>query len=561
MSEARTLKQQLQSWHNQLRDERRTFHNYWQDVKDYILPEHGRFITSESESEVNDGKRKDYKILNSVATDALEVMANGMQSGLTSKARPWLTLSCPVKAINNLPHVQEWLKNTTDTVMRICAGSNIYNTLLSVYKEAGAFGTGAMSILEHPSKTIYSKPYTIGTYWVSTNEFMEMDGFFSITYMTVKQVVQKFGIEHVCENTKRAFENKHFTNKVKVVEAIIANPEKLGFKVPNGMPIAAVYYEDSSDDDKKLLAVKGFRTWPVQVVRWDAVDNDTYGYSPTRKLLGDVMGIQKMERDKKQAIAKLVSPPLQGPSEMERQGINASPGGYNAVNNMNSSRPAISPLYQIKPDVQNVQFAINEDSNRVREGFFYNLFMSIRSADSNRKTMTATEVASRDNEAFLILGPVIERIDYELLDNGVDRIIQCCYSAGLIGETPREIIDAGLKFEYTSILSQAQKAVATAKIKEVTGFIGQIATVWPQAKNMLKVYKTGMEYGEAVGEVSILNTEEEFNRINAEENRMLQMQEEAKMSKDLADAGKVVSETDPNQLQQTVSSITGAGMY
>jgi hypothetical protein len=252
---------------------------------------------------------------------------------------------------------------------------------------------------------------------------------------------------------------------------------------------------------------------------------------------------------------------MQGPSEMERQGINASPGGYNAVNNLNSSRPAISPLYQVSPDTQNIQFAINEDSNRVREGFFYNLFMSIRSADANRKTMTATEVASRDNEAFLILGPVIERIDYELLDNGVSRIIQCCYSAGLIGETPREIIDAGVKFEYTSILSQAQKAVATAKIKEVTGYIGQMSTLWPQAKNMLKVYKTGMEYAEAVGEVSILNTEEEFNKINAGENRMLQMQEEAKMSKDLADAGKVVSETDPDQLRQTVSSITGAGMY
>ena len=170
MTEARTLKAQLKSWRAQLIHDRQTYHAYWTQVQKYILPERGRFILSESETEVNNGKRKDSNILNSVATDALDVMTNGMQSGLTSKARPWLLMSCPDPRINKLPHVQLWLKHATETVTRMFAGSNIYNCFLSVYKELGGFGTAAMIMYEHPTKACFCKTYTIGSYWISTNE-------------------------------------------------------------------------------------------------------------------------------------------------------------------------------------------------------------------------------------------------------------------------------------------------------------------------------------------------------------------------------------------------------
>lgn len=563
MAEERTLKKQLQSWRAQLVRDRKTYHPYWIDVQEYILPERGRFINSESESEVNDGKRKDYKIVNSVATDALEVMANGMQSGLTSKARPWLCLSSPDSKINVLPHVQMWLKHATEGLTRMFASSNVYNCFLGIYKELGGFGTAAMITHEHPTKGIFCKNYTIGSYWISTDERMEMDAFFSISWLTVKQVVDRFGIKHVCDTTKQAYKDKHFETRVKIVEAIIKNPKRLGFKVPNGMPIAAVYYEDNaSDKDDKLLGVSGFRTMPVMAVRWDTVDSDNYGYGPTRKAIGDVMSIQKMEQDKLQGIAKAIRPPLQGPSEMERQGINASPGAYNAVTNQNSSRSAISPLYEVSPDIQAVQFAINEGSNRIKTAFFNDLFKSIQSQDTTRKQMTATEASLRNDEAFLILGPVIERHGYEFLDPFVDRALQLAFSAGLIEPPPEELISSGVKVEYTSILSQAQKAVATSRISNVVDFIGGIVGVYPQAKNKLKVSENIDEFAEAVGyPAGLLNSKEEYDAINNAENEAMRAAEQAKIGNDMAQAGKTMSEIDAGRLKETVGAITGGGMF
>jgi Bacteriophage head to tail connecting protein len=563
MANDRTLKKQLKSWRTQLVHDRQTYHGYWTDVQEYILPERGRFIKSESESEVNNGKRKDYNIINSVATDSLEVMANGIQSGLTSKARPWIALSSPDPRINALPHVQLWFKHATETLTRMFASSNIYNCFLGVYKELGGFGTAAMIMYEHPTKGIFCKNYTIGSYWISTDERMEMDAFFSISWLTVKQVVDRFGIKHVCDTTKQAYERKNFETRIKIIEAIIKNPKRLGFKVPNGMPIAAVYYEDASpNEDDKLLGVSGFRTMPVMAVRWDTVDSDNYGYGPTRKAIGDVMSIQKMEKDKLRGVAASINPAMQGPSVMERQGINASPGAYNAVNNQTGSRPAITPLYQIQPDIKSIQFAINEGATRIKTAFFNDLFKSIQSQDTSRRTMTATEASLRNDEAFLILGPVIERVSYELLDPAVDRGLQLGFSAGLIEPPPEELNQGGVKVEYTSILSQAQKAVSTSRISNVAGFIGSLVGVIPQIKNKLKESETVDEYAEAVGfPAGLLNSKEEYDEINNAENEAMRAAEQAKLGNEMAQAGKTMSETDPGRLKETVGAITGGGMF
>ena len=366
-----------------------------------------------------------------------------------------------------------------------------------------------------------------------------------------------------CETTKQAFENKHFETRIKIVEAIIKNPQRLGFEVPNGMPVAALYYEDAAPDtDTKLLGVSGFRSFPVAVVRWDTVDSDNYGYSVTRKSIGDTMGIQKMESDKLKGIHKTISPPLQGPSEMERAGIDASPGGFTAVTNMNGSRPAISPLYQVQPDIQAIQFAINESSMRVKSAYFNDLFKSIQSQDATRRTMTATEVASRNDEAFLILGPVIERFSYEFLDPTVDRGLQLAFSAGLLDPPPEEIAQSGVKVEYTSILSQAQKAVSTARIQNVINFVGGLIGVLPQAKNKLKESAIIDEYAEAVGlPAGLLNSEDEYNKINNAENEAMRASEQAKLGNEMANAAKTMSETKASSLQETVAAITGGGMF
>lgn len=560
-TDPQSLRGQLDSWFAQLKTDRQEYEDFYNEVKTYLLPERGLYIKSTTESESKDGGRKDQKRINGEATKALRVGANGFQSGLTSKARPWLNIKSPIPAIDKLPQVRAWAEHVSETLTSVYASSNVYNSLIGVYTELFGFETGAQVHFAtgDPNNPIFAKNYTCGQYWVSVDEKSQVDAFFVTDYFTVKQLIDWFGKKNVSNNTRRAFEEKRFEQKVQVIEAYIKDPSRLGLKVPNGMPIAVIRYEaKNTDKQDSVLEIKGFESWPVQVVRWDVIGNASYGVGVTRDTIGDIKALQRMEKDSLQGYSKTINPPLQGPPELQRRGINASPGGFTPVNNQNGTRPAISALYEVKPDNKGLEYKISVAIQRIQRNYFNDLFMAIQAQDVNRRTMTATEASLRNDEAFLILGPVLERIDVELLNPMIIRDIQILFNVGRINPPPEELIDSGLSVEYTSILSQRQKAVATARIDSYLGAVGRAASVWPQARNTVEIYEAMEETFRALGPPSsILATREVFDERNAAEAAAIEAREQAEVGEKIAKGGELLGKTDPQQLEQNLAAITG----
>jgi len=557
----KSLRGQLDSWLTQLKNDRKTFESFWGEVKTYLLPERGLYIKSTTKSESEDGGRKDQKRINGEPTKALRVAANGFQSGLTSKARPWINIKSPIPAINDLPHVRAWTEHVTEELTSAYASGNVYSSLIGVYTELLGFETAAQVHFAtgDPKNPIFAKNYTCGQYWVSVDENSQVDAFFVTDFFTVKQMVDWFGKDKVSNNTRRAFDEEKFEQKVQVIEVYIKDPSRLKLKVPNGMPIAVVRYEAKSmDDNDKVLEIKGFESWPVQVVRWDVIGNASYGVGVTRDTLADIKALQRMEKDSLQGISKVIKPPLQGPPELQRRGINASPGGFTAVNNQNSTRPAISPLYVIQPDIQSIEFKMGVVIRRIQNNYFNNLFKAIQAQDVNRKQMTATEVNTRNDEAFLELGPVLERIDIELLTPMVTRDIQILFNVGRIEPPPEEIIDSGLSVEYTSILSQRQKAVATSRIRAYLGAVGEASAIWPQARNTVEIYEAMEETFKALQPPSgILATREVFDERNNAEAAAIQAREQAEIGAEVAKGAELLGKTDGDNARANLAAITG----
>lgn len=58
-------------------------------------------------------KRSRAKIINNRVTQSLRVMAAGMMSHMTSKARPWFRLTTPDSAMAELTDVRLWLDDVT----------------------------------------------------------------------------------------------------------------------------------------------------------------------------------------------------------------------------------------------------------------------------------------------------------------------------------------------------------------------------------------------------------------------------------------------------------------
>lgn len=540
--------------YRQLVVDRRSQEPFWRDVKELIAPQRGRGLYSSNAEEVNNGEQRDQKRINGTASRALSILASGMQSGLTSKARQWFLLAHPDPELGRYQPVREWYDKVQEVLEGIFRKSNLYSALLHTYTEMAGFGQGALAVFSHPDKTIFCRPYTVGTYYMSADEWNEIDTFFHSEWLTARQLVQLYGRDSLPHYIQNAYDNGKFEERFEVVNGLLKHPEAYGIKIGEQYTVASVHFLARESDSGKFLRQSGYRTWPVMTPRWDAIDNDVYGKAPTRDIIGDTKMLMRMEADALKGTAKAVSPPMRIPPELERRGLNMQPNGLNVVSSLGEN--AVAPLYMGNLNLQQLQFKIDRIESDIKEGLYNSLFLALLTQDNPQ--MTAREVAERHEEKLLMLGPVLERIHYELLDPLIDRAFALAWEAGLIPPPPHELDGQPTQIEYVSILSQAQKAVGVNRIEQSVMFLGNMTAVYPEIRHALDPFKTFQEYNQMIGvKAGIFRTEEEYKEAVAAEQQKADMAQGLAAGESLANSAKVLGDVDMANVQALLGG--GAG--
>lgn len=274
MSES--TRQKLERMRVALRTERESFIPHWRDLSDYIMPRRSRFTITER----NKGDRRNKKIIDSTATLAVRNLQAGMMSGLTSPARPWFSLTTPDPTLVDYGPVKSWLDDVTRRMRTIFLKSNLYNALPLLYCDQGLFGTSAMAVLEDDVDVIRCYNFPIGSYCISQNHRHSVDTFVREWAMTVRQLVERFGIDNVSRRVKDLYDQQNYEIWIDVANMIMPNVEfdetKLSSKHKK---FSSVYWEIGSDDGK-LLDESGFDEFPIMAPRWNLTGEDVYGQSP-----------------------------------------------------------------------------------------------------------------------------------------------------------------------------------------------------------------------------------------------------------------------------------------
>ncbi len=116
----------------------------------------------------------------------------------------------------------------------------------------------------------------------------------------------------------------------------------------------------------------------------------------------------------------------------------------------------------------------------IDEAFYKNLFLMIAEV-GDQPNITATQINTMREEKMLMLGPVLERLNDELLDPLIDRVFNIMLKRGMLPPPPKEIQGMPLRVEYISVLAQAQKAMGIGNIERFVGFVGNLAALQAQA--------------------------------------------------------------------------------
>lgn len=499
----------------------------WREIRKYQLPFVGQFDGEDDESTA--ANRKDTKIYHGVSWEANQIFAAGIMSGLTPPNRKWFRMVFDNEELADNTDLGQILDERMNLINAVLERSNFYTAVHACYLEL-AFGQAPLGIFPDSKLGVHFVPYPVGSYAMETGPDGTIEFFCRKYKMSARQLVDKFGAENVPEMIRQELDNgspglKSNHTVVWYVEPNKnADPQKLGGEY---LPYISVYYVEGSEENE-FLYIGGFYEFPVPVARYLITGNESYGKGPGWFAEGDSKALQLMEKDRLVAIELSVKPPMQATPDMANKGINMIPGGKT----YRQGNDKVEPLFDVGANLQHLESAIEQQVERIKREYNANLFMMLDELAD--KQMTAREVLERNQEKMAILGPVVQRMQFEFLGRIIERVYNILDRAHAFPE-PQDpelaqmLASQEIKIEYISPLAQAQKMSGLVNIEQAVAFAGNLAQFDQTILKKLNWSETLNQYFALVGApAAIKRTDDEYNElVQQEQQQMAQMQQEA----------------------------------
>lgn len=472
-----------------LRNNRYSWWTHARELADYILPRRYKWLITQNQQ--NRGSPINQHILDSTGTLAARNLAAGMMSGISSPTRPWFKLKIGRIDSTQTSPISLWLAECERLMYLIFAESNFYTAMAIFYFDLIVFGTAVLLVYEDYDNVINCINPCFGEYYVDIDGRYRPVIFYREFTYTIAQTVDEFGYDNTSPMVRQFYDLRdgaNMTREIIIAHAIEPNNEPEKYGIPRHFKYRETYWEwggatnpQGGTTSRGFLRKRGFNERAAIIGRWDLVANDPYGRSPGMDALPDIKQLQQETRRKAQGIDKGINPPLIADVQLKNQPASLLPGGMTFLQGMmNSTGEGMKPAYgNWKPDIAAISEDMQEVRARIKDTFFNSLFQ-VASQFETRSNITAVEWDMRKSESLMMLTPVIERLQSEVLAPIIDRVWGIMSRAKIIPTPPASIAGRDLNIEYTSMLSISQKAAQAGSIERLLQITGQMAGIDPR---------------------------------------------------------------------------------
>jgi len=440
-------------WHirrgNKLVQDRANFDTMFQEIAERTYPAHANFIYTPS-----GGEKRMSKVYDSTAIHANELLASGLFSLLTSTASKWADIRPVDWRLYKIKAVKEYL----DIITRIMfheinkPSAGFATTMHECYLAYGAFGnlvTFIEEIVEKDSLLFQSLPL-YECYFVQ-NQYGIVDTLYRKYDRTIEQLVRKFGKEKLSKKTQDLVDDNKLDKKINGFHIILPR-ETVNLLSPKAVdkPFASLYIEDK---EKHLIHEGGYDELPFMAARFYKESFETYGRGPGATTLPDVKMLMRVAQVTIRAAQKATDPPIMLPDSGFLRPLRTTPGGLNFYRKGRISLKTDIDIIPTGNPGLGMEYSASLHE-RIREAFFVDQLQLHEGPQ-----MTATEVMQRTEEKLRLMGPLLGRIQMELLGPMIVRIHGLLKRAGKFPEPPLELAEQNLKIVYTSPIARAQEQV------------------------------------------------------------------------------------------------------
>jgi hypothetical protein len=530
-----------------LRDWRISWWAHWADLAANILPRRYHWLITANT--MIRGREINRNIVDTTVVKAFRICCAGLMSGLTSPTRPWFKLGIGSFEQDQVPRDwQLWLDEVERRIYKVMSSSNFYDSLMQMFQDLVCFGTAPMLIYEDAQDIIRCYNPCAGEYYLANGGDLRVNTFYRTFNMSTMQMIDFFGADAMPNEIRTGWNTKgaRIDQEYVVAHAIEPNfaatrpqdPNKKLGVVNGGYDYREVYWLFGRSTAQPI-SIRGFYDKPYIAPRWETTSNDPYGRSVGMDVLPDVKQLYLMQKRLAEAIEKQIRPPMQADVGLKNHPAAITPGAVTYVADV--AKGGMRPIYEVNPQIEGMLSQITALQERVKDGFYNNLFMMISQMEGVQPR-NEMEITERKNEQMQELGPVIEKFQNEGAGPAITRIYSILKRNRLLPQMPQSMQNHPITINYVNMLTIAQRSAKTAGMERVLNVAGGFLKAGkPQALDIINEDEFMREYANDMTlPTKVINGPDEIKQMRAARQKAQQganaMHGAAQMAPALADA-------------------------
>lgn len=508
--------------HSEFVTNRSNWENHWTQIAEIMSPFNDNFNTIDSP-----GIEKMSHVFDSTCIHAAQLLAAGLFSLMTNPAQQWHEYKMIKAELNDVYDVKIWLETiTTIAFHEINKTDAKFNAAMHEgYMEYGPFGNMIIYIGEDKARDSLSfQCLPLSTCFMAENENGFVDTIYRKYNRTTRQLIQRFGEDNVSEHVLKLFnegKTEQIIESIHIVEPVTKYTENIN---PD-FEYTSIYLDTQH---KHIMHNKGYYEQPFAAARFYKSAHEVNGRGPGSTALPDGKMLQEIMRTTIRAAQKAVDPPLAVPDEGFLNPVRTMPGGINyyragtgekieALNMGVQPKIGYDMMQDIRKRIQEVFFV---DQLQLQEG----------------PQMTATEVLQRTEEKLRLMGPMMGRLQSELLGPLLNRVFAILYRNGKFPQPPEVLSGQDFRVVYTSPIARAQEQTEANGLMRATQLLAPFFDMNPQAIDNYNVDKVIVGVNSMFSvPTKYLNTDDEKKAIRA---ARAQAQKAKELSENLRAAGQ-----------------------
>ena len=478
-----------------IQEELMLFNDLWEQVRLFVNPKREALLDKNVVGDPNINRR----IYDSTAIQASTKLASGLYSyNISPIQTEWFAFQSPDYAMQVNDEVSLWFNILNNTTMQELMASNFLLEMHLYMQDVVTYGTGCVYVgHDIRDNNLTFKAFPIGSYGFDVDE----KGYPSTVYVkfekTATQMVEKFGVENVSKDVRKAFhkEQREGVCKKFTVWHIVGRRSKentlskLRPKTSKDYDFYSIYFEQ---DSQVIIPMGGYRTQPYIVSRFFNKTGERFGRSPATECMAEIKDANAFRHLIKYATSSYVKPPLFVPEGgvFDLRKLSTEAG---AKNTYNPTLGGDKPFYLTQQGNMPIAWQdLNEIRDVIKQAFFWEMFDAL----GNRKNMTALEVSERIEQQLELFSPTQGRLQVECFKPLLTRVAGIVSEMGKIPPPPNIFLEKpDYEIVYRSKLAMSIRNIQSAGLTKTMGLCEPLMAMNPQLMDNFNTDKIVREVG------------------------------------------------------------------